>query len=258
MNKKVAMKHHPRASALIASMTAALLLSACASAPIPTVPDGANRVPVNNPERVSQFQQESAAKLEATENWLILRAQVATLTRQFEDLRSVVKSALLLPKSPEKAEVQISPVIRPTAVAPSAVSSYQFPERTVERGADGVIVRQFHGLGQTQFQPSANLAAVLRASARDAKTIEICGFTDSPVADEVNQRVALGRAVSARQWFIASGVPADRIRTRYKSAGDFLVENETESGRAMNRRVEVQLQGLAGAKVTALYFGGQK
>ena len=258
MNKNVSVKNNPRASALIASMTAALLLCACASAPIPTVPDGSNRVPVNNPERVSQFQQESAAKLEATEKWMILRAQVASLKTQVEDLRSVVKSALLLPQNPEKMEVQISPAIRPTAAAPSAVSSYQFPDRTVERGADGVMVRQFHSLGQTQFQPSADLADVLRASARDAKTIEIRGFTDSPIADEVNQRVALARAVSARQWFIASGVPADRIRTRYKSAGDFLVENETESGRAMNRRVEVQLHGLTGAKVTALYFGGQK
>ncbi len=61
-------------------------------------------------------------------------------------------------------------------------------------------------------------------------------------------RIALGetpslareRAVAARQLLIARGVDPNRVRV-YSSAGLYIADNASEEGRAMNRRVEIDL-----------------
>ena len=102
------------------------------------------------------------------------------------------------------------------------------------------------------------LAAALRSSARDADSIVIRGYTDSAVADGANQRVAAGRAASAKRWLVANGIDPARIQTRYKGGGSFLADNNTDSGRALNRRVEVELRGAGDAAVTALQMKGSQ
>ena len=52
------------------------------------------------------------------------------------------------------------------------------------------------------------------------------------------------RAEKARNWLIENGVDSTKIRTKYFSAGNFLSENKTEQGRALNRRVEVEARNI--------------
>ena len=54
-----------RVHAPLASLVAAMLATACASAPKPAVPDGGARVPINDPARVTLFQQQTAAEMAA-------------------------------------------------------------------------------------------------------------------------------------------------------------------------------------------------
>jgi len=44
-----------------------------------------------------------------------------------------------------------------------------------------------------------------------------------------------------RDRLLAAGIEASRIRTTYQPAGDPIADNDTASGRAMNRRVEIEV-----------------
>ncbi len=79
------------------------------------------------------------------------------------------------------------------------------------------------------------------------------GYTDSPVIDDANRKIALARALAARQYLIAQGVDPKKIRAYYKSAGGFIADNGTQEGRAKNRRVDIEIVNsrLAGLKNAA-------
>ena len=90
---------------------------------------------------------------------------------------------------------------------------------------------------------------MLHAAAAGKKII-IRGRTDSALPNPVDQRIALGRAASARHYLIENGIPRDKIAVFYRSAGGFAVDNTTAEGKARNRRVEVEVQGI-----NAMEFG---
>lgn len=243
-----------------------MLATACASAPKPAVPDGGARVPINDPARVTLFQQQTAAEMAAVNAQIALQGELASLRKQVEDLRGVVRVALLMPASAPVTPVAVAPA-RPAPPQPETKSNTlasigiavtELPAHTVDRVAEGVVVRKFHEVNHVEFQLQKDLAAALRSSARDADSIVIRGYTDSAVADGANQRVAAGRAASAKRWLVANGIDPARIQTRYKGGGSFLADNNTDSGRALNRRVEVELRGAGDAAVTALQMKGSQ
>ncbi|MBN1240610.1 MAG: OmpA family protein [Gammaproteobacteria bacterium] len=70
---------------------------------------------------------------------------------------------------------------------------------------------------------------------------EIAGHTDSSGADDYNMRLSQQRAESVREFLISQGVEADRLRARGYGETQPVAGNDTESGRAMNRRVEFRV-----------------
>lgn len=68
--------------------------------------------------------------------------------------------------------------------------------------------------------------------------IEISGHTDSMGDKKANQTLSENRARSVKDYLVQNGIPADRIT--YKGYGDAkpVASNETEDGRAQNRRTE--------------------
>ena len=68
--------------------------------------------------------------------------------------------------------------------------------------------------------------------------IKIIGHTDSVGSDESNQRLSEGRAKSVRNEMIRRGIDASRIEFEGKGEMAPIATNETEEGRAQNRRVE--------------------
>ena len=121
--------------------------------------------------------------------------------------------------------------------------------RAVERTADGLVFRMFQPVGEANFAPDGEFAQALRKAANDAKTIEVRGCTDSPVADGPNRRLALARAAGSRRWLIDHGIDAARILASHYGTGHFLADNATEAGRSRNRRVEIQVHGDLGQAV---------
>lgn len=71
--------------------------------------------------------------------------------------------------------------------------------------------------------------------------IEIAGFTDNVGSAEHNQELSLARAESIKTWLKQRGIDESRLSTVGYGASNFVADNESESGRQMNRRVEIRL-----------------
>lgn len=114
-------------------------------------------------------------------------------------------------------------------------------EKTVADAA-AVILRVEFGFNSVDFAPRPEVAQALVAAAAKADRITVRSYTDSAVVDDANRKVALARALAARQFLIERGIDPQRIRAFYNSAGGFIADNSTAEGRAQNRRVEVEIQ----------------
>jgi hypothetical protein len=72
-----------------------------------------------------------------------------------------------------------------------------------------------------------------------AYTISISGHTDITGTDEQNKRMGLKRAENTASWFRKNGFSPSAITVYSKSSSTPIASNETEEGRARNRRCEI-------------------
>ena len=71
--------------------------------------------------------------------------------------------------------------------------------------------------------------------------IEVVGHTDSIGSDAVNNRISKERADAVAAYLIAQGVQSARIETLGAGKNYPIASNDTEAGRAQNRRVEIRV-----------------
>jgi outer membrane protein OmpA-like peptidoglycan-associated protein len=107
------------------------------------------------------------------------------------------------------------------------------------RTPEGVMVRVFFATGgRTIVRPDDGLQR-LEIEATGAQEIRIAGYTDNVGPDTVNAKLAQSRAEAIRTLMLKRGVPPERIVVTWSAGGRDIADNNTETGRAMNRRVEV-------------------
>jgi outer membrane protein OmpA-like peptidoglycan-associated protein len=70
--------------------------------------------------------------------------------------------------------------------------------------------------------------------------ISVEGHTDAIGSEEYNQKLSERRAASVKKFLIQNGVQAKRIESRGFGELNPIADNDTEEGRAENRRVEVK------------------
>ena len=94
-----------------------------------------------------------------------------------------------------------------------------------------------------QFYPSLNTIA---GTIRDYNQtiVEVSGHTDSIGSDAVNQRISEQRANAVASYLTAQGVQPQRFEVIGMGKRYPIASNDTDSGRAMNRRVEIRLLPL--------------
>jgi outer membrane protein OmpA-like peptidoglycan-associated protein len=71
--------------------------------------------------------------------------------------------------------------------------------------------------------------------------VEVAGHTDSRGSDAYNEKLSDRRAKSVRDYFISQGVPADRLTAVGYGETKPIATNDTDEGRAQNRRVELHI-----------------
>ena len=77
--------------------------------------------------------------------------------------------------------------------------------------------------------------------------IRIIGHTDSTGSDAINNPLSINRAVSAREYLASRGVDARRIQIDGRGSREPIADNNSEAGRAKNRRIEIFLAERATA-----------
>ena len=75
----------------------------------------------------------------------------------------------------------------------------------------------------------------------------IVGHTDNTGSDAVNNPLSVERAQSVRDYLTSRGVAGGRVETAGRGEREPIAENNSESGRAKNRRVEIFLREPAPA-----------
>lgn len=96
--------------------------------------------------------------------------------------------------------------------------------------------------GRSDIKP--NFAPILDRFANSLRdhattTVSIVGHTDSTGSDAINNPLSVNRAASTRDYLAARGVQANRIAINGMGSHQPIADNNSEAGRAKNRRVEI-------------------
>ena len=83
------------------------------------------------------------------------------------------------------------------------------------------------------------LAAIL--SKYDDTNILLAGYTDSTGSEEYNMQLSRSRAQSVADYLVVRNVNSERFSVYGHGESDPVAANDTEGGRAQNRRVEVAI-----------------
>jgi outer membrane protein OmpA-like peptidoglycan-associated protein len=81
----------------------------------------------------------------------------------------------------------------------------------------------------------------LIADARAAPLVVLRGRTDGAADTPAESRIARERAATVRDYLVSAGVDPSRIRATYQPVGDRIADNADSTGRALNRRVEIEV-----------------
>lgn len=82
-------------------------------------------------------------------------------------------------------------------------------------------------------------AAVAVIKSHSAVKLDVVGYTDSTGPEAYNQGLSERRAQAAVDYLVSRGVAADMLRAVGRGEADPVASNDTEDGRARNRRVEL-------------------
>jgi outer membrane protein OmpA-like peptidoglycan-associated protein len=95
--------------------------------------------------------------------------------------------------------------------------------------------------GSTRVDIPADVGLELVREAKAAPLVVLRGRTDGYDDVLVESRIARARAAAVSDYLVAAGVSASRIRGTYQPTGDHVADNQTASGRGLNRRVEIEI-----------------
>lgn len=192
--------------AVIPFIASLLLLGSCSSPPKPPTVNEWRKRPVNS---------QMAVELQVCRNDLHNTRILATETGRLADTTTATLANM--------AVRQQLATTRQTALQANSVHSVRFD------------------FGSTRVVIPADIGAALVEEARSAPLVMLRGRTDGASDSPADSRIARERAAAVRDYLVGAGVDPARIRTTYQPAGDHVADNVSPSGRALNRRVEIEV-----------------
>jgi outer membrane protein OmpA-like peptidoglycan-associated protein len=129
------------------------------------------------------------------------------------------------------------------------------PGATVTRVGEGIAVSFASGLlydfDSDAIKPTAaqNLRTLAQSLGKYPNTdVLIVGHTDATGSDSYNMTLSERRARSAQNFLVGEGVAPTRLRATGRGETEPIASNDTESGMAQNRRVEVAIYANEAAR----------
>ncbi|MBC3366265.1 OmpA family protein [Pseudomonas sp. SWRI154] len=83
---------------------------------------------------------------------------------------------------------------------------------------------------------------VAKLSHANVASIRVVGHTDSVGTDTYNEGLSERRAGSVVEYLLTQGLAPDKLTSEGKGESEPVADNETDEGRAQNRRVELHIQ----------------
>lgn len=119
---------------------------------------------------------------------------------------------------------------------------------------DGVTFAVDSSTISPAFQTTLNQIAESMKSYPDS-LIDVYGHTDSTGADAYNQTLSERRAQSVANFLVMRGVSQSRVRSQGFGEQYPVATNDTDQGRALNRRVEIKITPITKEDVDAAKRG---
>ena len=120
------------------------------------------------------------------------------------------------------------------------------PGAQVERVGEGIKITLSENMVNFAFN-SAELTSSAKTNLDKLATvlinnpdtnINIYGHTDNKGTAQVNQKISENRANSVKNYLISKGIASSRMITMGRGFSEPIASNDTDAGRAKNRRVE--------------------
>lgn len=86
-----------------------------------------------------------------------------------------------------------------------------------------------------------NLGDAINSKGASIIDVNVVGHTDSMGAEDYNQALSERRAMAVKEFIVSRGVDAGIIDVSGKGESEPAASNDTEEGRALNRRVEIHV-----------------
>jgi OOP family OmpA-OmpF porin len=142
----------------------------------------------------------------------------------------------LICRAMQKEEAPPPPPPPPPRAAPAPPPA-PVEERIVLRGVN-------FDFDKADIRPDAAVIldeAASQLNASPGRSVTVAGHTDSVGADAYNQGLSERRAASVKDYLVGKGVDASRLTTVGYGESNPIASNDTADGRALNRRVELNL-----------------
>lgn len=114
----------------------------------------------------------------------------------------------------------------------------------ITKGTSFVLNNILFDLDKSDLQSSSEreLTVLLKLLQReDGRSARIVGHTDNQGSAAYNKALSLRRAETVVQWLVARGIDPKRLQAEGRGMEQPVASNDTEEGRAKNRRTEVIL-----------------
>jgi outer membrane protein OmpA-like peptidoglycan-associated protein len=263
------------ARTLIATAVAAVLLAACAAAPV--APQGAAEVRTRLTQLQSDPKLATLAPVAIDEADAAVRIaeqpeadasvgshRVYIADRKVEIARAQAETRLLedqraaLGTQREEARLESRTLEADTARVATAEAEAQTAElqrqvdalqaKVTERGLVLTLGDVLFASGRAELNPGTvnNLNQLVTFLGKyPSRTVTIEGHTDSVGNDDYNQGLSQRRADSVRSYLVRQGIDAGRITAMGAGESTPVAGNESATGRQQNRRVEVIISNPA-------------
>ncbi|MCO5287153.1 MAG: OmpA family protein [Chitinophagaceae bacterium] len=131
-----------------------------------------------------------------------------------------------------------------SATAPDETFVAEIPLQPIETDASVVLKNIFFNTGKSDLKPESivelnNIVTLMNEN--PTLRIQIIGFTDNVGSEKDNLKLSNDRALSVVNYLITHGVKAERLSHLGKGASNPVADNNTEEGRAQNRRTEMKV-----------------
>jgi outer membrane protein OmpA-like peptidoglycan-associated protein len=216
----------PHRSAVAPWLLWLLALASCSTPPKPPTVDESRRRPVNTA---------LAVELQSCRHNLDNTRIIATENQRKAEAGAVALAQMVQQQLTQQQAVERL-IEREQVLARSIATAHDTPPAS----ANLVMPVRF-AFGSTELTIPEPDATRLIAEALSAPLVLLRGRTDGALESPAEGHVARQRAAAVEAFLVRAGVARDRIRTTWQPVGDHAADNGTSNGRALNRRVEIEI-----------------